>query len=75
MLLSLLVGTLTALGKPPNFILILSDDQSWCGTSARMGPSIPESKSDYYQTPNLERLFDKGMRFTQGYAPVPVCCL
>lgn len=58
----------------PNFILILTDDQSWPGSSVLMDPSIPESKSDYYQTPNLERLFDKGMRFTQGYAPAPICC-
>jgi len=58
----------------PNFILILSDDQSWRGSSVRMDPSNPESKSDYYQTPNLERLFDRGIRFTQGYAPGPICC-
>ncbi|MDA8562907.1 sulfatase [Mariniblastus sp.] len=60
--------------ESPNFILILSDDQSWKGTSVRMDPSIPQSKSDYYKTPNLERLFDQGVRFTQGYAPAPICC-
>ena len=60
--------------ESPNFILILSDDQSWKGTSVRMDPAIPQSKSDYYKTPNLERLFNQGVRFTQGYAPAPICC-
>jgi len=60
--------------KSPNFIVILSDDQSWVGSSKLMDPAIPESKSDYYLTPNMDRLFDKGMRFTQGYAPGPICC-
>jgi len=60
--------------SPPNFILILTDDQSWVGSSALMDPQNPETKSDYYQTPNIERLMEAGMRFTQGYAPAPFCC-
>lgn len=60
--------------SPPNFILILSDDQSWRGSSVQMDPSLPESKSDFYHTPNLERLFAQGIQFTQGYAPGPICC-
>ena len=60
--------------SPPNFILILTDDQSWVGSSALMDPQNPETKSDYFQTPNIERLMDAGMRFTDGYAPAPLCC-
>jgi len=59
-------------GKP-NFVLILSDDQGWNGTSVQMDPEIPESKSDFYQTPNLERLAAQGMRFSDAYASSPVC--
>jgi arylsulfatase A-like enzyme len=33
-----------------------------------MDPENPETKSDYFQTPNIERLMDMGMRFTQGSA-------
>ena len=40
----------------PNFIVILTDDQSWVGTSFLADPEDPRSKSDYYQTPNMERL-------------------
>jgi arylsulfatase A-like enzyme len=38
-----------------------------------MDPKVPGSKSDFYQTPNLERLAKGGMRFSQGYASAPVC--
>ena len=37
----------------PNFILILADDQGWNGTSVQMMHNEPESKSDYFETPNL----------------------
>ena len=45
----------------------------WTGTSALMDPSVPNSKSDYYQTPNLEALAAAGMRFSSGYAAAPWC--
>ena len=59
---------------PPNFILILTDDQSWVGTSYLTDPADARSKSDYYQTPNMEELAEMGMRFTNGYSPAPFCC-
>ncbi len=58
----------------PNFVVIVTDDQSWVGTSLRMDPDEQNSKSDYYQTPNIERIGAMGMRFTQGYSPAPFCC-
>ena len=57
----------------PNFIVILTDDQSWVGTSFLNDPNDPRTKSDYYQTPNMDRLAQTGMRFTDGYAPAPLC--
>lgn len=59
--------------KKPNFIVILTDDQSWVGTSFLANPEDSRSKSDYYQTPNMERLAKSGMRMTNGYAPAPFC--
>ena len=61
------------LNKKPNFIVILTDDQSWVGTSFLADPGDQRSKSDYYQTPNMERMANKGMRMTNGYAPAPFC--
>lgn len=57
----------------PNIVLIMTDDQGWTGTSALMDPNVPASKSDYYQTPNLEALAAAGMRFSNGYAAAPWC--
>jgi len=59
--------------KSPNIIFILTDDQGWTHTSHRADPNIPESKSDYYETPNIDRLANSGVLFTQGYAPNPIC--
>ena len=58
----------------PNFIVILTDDQSWVGTSLQIDPDDPESLSDYYRTPQIERLAQSGMRFTDAYSPAPYCC-
>ena len=57
----------------PNFILVLADDQGWNGTSVKMMYDESGSKSDYFETPNLELLSQKGMRFSDAYASAPVC--
>lgn len=57
----------------PNIVLILTDDQGWTGTSVRMNKQLPDSASDLYRTPNLMRLAEQGMRFSNGYAPAPNC--
>lgn len=59
--------------EPPNIVLILTDDQGWTGTSVRMDKRMEDSASDLYRTPNLERLAQEGMRFSNGYAPAPNC--
>jgi len=49
----------------PNIVFFLIDDLGWrdlgCYGSA------------FYQTPNVDRLAQQGMRFTQAYAACPVC--
>lgn len=59
--------------KSPNFIFILADDQGWNGTSVQMMNSEPLSKSDYHETPHLEELAAKGIKFSNAYASAPVC--
>ena len=58
---------------PPNILLIYVDDQGWTGTSVAMDPENPASRSDFYQTPSLERLAREGMTFSQAYAPSAIC--
>ena len=60
--------------ESPNFVVVMTDDQSWVGTSLQIDPSDPDSKSDYFRTPNIERLAKIGMSFTRGYSPAPYCC-
>lgn len=78
--LFLAAGPLFAVDQPPvvslsnpNIVFLLSDDQDWTETSVQMHPDIPEAKSPHIQTPNLERFAAQGMRFSQAYAPAPVC--
>lgn len=63
-----------AADPPPNFVVILSDDQSWVGSSQEMIAGDARTRSDYFRTPNIERLAQMGMRFTQGYSPGASCC-
>ncbi len=71
-LASFLTAALTTLGAVaaplPNFIVILTDYQGWGTTSVLMDPLVSESKSDFFQTPNIEKLAASGMRFSQAYA-------
>jgi len=57
----------------PNFVIVYVDDLGWADTSVRMMNSDPESASDFNQTPHLKRLADRGMKFSNAYAPAPTC--
>lgn len=65
--------SLISVGQTPNIVFIFVDDQGWNGTSHQMDSSDSKSKSDYYQTPNLNVLGQQGMTFSQAYAPAPKC--
>ena len=60
--------------QKPNFILILTDDMGWTCSSQLMNNNVSNSKSDYYETTNIERLAAKGVRFSNGYAPCALSC-
>lgn len=57
----------------PNFILILLDDYGWSSLSETMDKNYPDAKSDFYQTPNMNKILERGIRFSNGYASSPVC--
>ena len=57
----------------PNIVLMLSDDQGWDGLSLQMHPDVPASRGQFFNTPNLEKLAARGMRFSNAYSPAPVC--
>lgn len=64
-ILVLLPTTTLADEGPPNIVLLLADDLGWTGLSCY--------GSDLYETPNLDRLASKGIRFTDAYAACTVC--
>lgn len=49
----------------PNFIFFLVDDLGWSDVGCY--------GSDYYETPNIDRLAEEGMKFTDAYATCCVC--
>jgi len=51
--------------KHPNILFILADDLGWMDSSLY--------GSQYYETPNLKRLAQRGMMFTNAYAANPLC--
>jgi arylsulfatase A len=66
-LLSSMIGTTVvgAEGMRPNIVLIVVDDFGWADVGCY--------GSTYHETPNLDALARRGMRFTEGYAACPVC--
>lgn len=67
------LNCVVAASSAPNFIIMYLDDLGWADTSVPMMDSEPESKSDFNQTPHLEELAARGMRFSNAYAPAPTC--
>lgn len=51
--------------QKPNILFILADDYGWKDMSC--------SGSTYYETPNLDRLAQEGVRFTHAYSACSVC--
>ena len=49
----------------PNIVFLYADDLGWTDLGIQ--------GSDFYETPNLDRLAQEGMRFTQAYANAANC--
>lgn len=62
-----------ASAEVPNIVVILTDDAGWNSLSIRADPEIPGSGSTFYQTPNLDRLAKRGIRFSRAYSAAAVC--
>lgn len=50
---------------PPNVVFILADDLGW--------KDLGSYGSTFYETPNIDALAERGMRFTQAYVASPLC--
>lgn len=56
-----------AADQRPDIILFMVDDMGWQDTSVPFADSVTTYNRTYH-TPNMERLAEKGMKFTQAYA-------
>lgn len=52
--------------QKPNFVFILVDDLGWADVKC----NFPET---FYETPNIDKLAENGVRFSNAYAANPVC--
>jgi len=73
-------ATLNESNIPPNIIFFLVDDLGWTDINGAEGPHGQlydnpggEYDSRYYYTPNIAKLSNEGMRFTNAYASCPFC--
>lgn len=72
-LLFVLAATAVHAQEAPNFVFIYADDLGYTQTSVPMMRDRPELAHKLHQTPNLEKLAKRGMRFSNAYCPSPVC--
>ncbi|MEY5033545.1 MAG: hypothetical protein RL354_2576 [Planctomycetota bacterium] len=59
--------------KPPNFIFIQAEATGWSSTSVDMDGEPPSHARPAGLTPNLEKLAQDGMRFSDFYVTAPRC--
>ena len=52
--------------KAPNFLIIYADDLGYAQTSVPMMKDRPELAHALHQTPNLENLAARGLRFSNA---------
>jgi len=52
-------------GSKPNIVFILADDLGWA--------DLPVYGNSFNEAPNLTRMAESGLRFTNAYAACPVC--
>lgn len=66
-LLGLLIclATYSQTKETPNVVFFLVDDLGW--------RDLGSFGSDFYETPNIDRLVNSGVKFTQAYTASPVC--
>ena len=49
----------------PNIVIIMTDDQGWA--------DVGKFGAKDFETPNLDKMADEGLRFTNWYVPQAVC--
>ena len=61
-----LAGAASAADRPPNIVMIVSDDHAWTDYGF-LG-------HEHVKTPRLDKLAAESLTFTRGYVPSSLCC-
>jgi len=70
------LSTLAGFGgmaRPPNLILVLTDDQGYNDVGCYFTPEDPQAAYGAIRTPQLDRLADEGVRLSSFYVAASVC--
>lgn len=65
LILCILTSGICRAEQPPNVVLVVADDLGWSDLQCY--------GADLIETPHIDRLARQSVRFTQAYAPAPVC--
>jgi len=58
---------------PPNFIFVIADDHRWDAMGAVQREQGERARYPWFETPNLDRLADGGVRFRNGFITHSIC--
>jgi arylsulfatase A-like enzyme len=65
-LTALTFGSSALAADQPNVVFILADDLGWSDTTL-------QGTTEFYKTPNIQRLANRGLMFTHAYTASPLC--
>ena len=65
------VGTMLQAAPQPNIVHILVDDLGWQDVACYY--RTQHQHEPFYETPNMDRMAENGMRFMQAYSPAMTC--
>src|SRR3954470_3038531 len=65
------VGNPSAFATAPNVVMFLADDMGW--TDWQYDAALNPNGSKLYEPPNLLAIAQRGVQFTNAYAPAPLC--
>ena len=71
MLLSMASLAFAATAPAPNIVYIMVDDLGWQDVNCYYEQI--QGKPSFYETPNIDRVAERGIRFMQAYSPSPSC--
>ena len=68
-----IIGAQDVANSQPNIVFFFTDDQGWNHHSVPMFEDPASANNEYFQTPNIERIAQEGMRFSTAYSAAPMC--